>query len=475
MARRVILRLLAAAALFVTLHLSLLAFRKYLETKPTLRIPNFGGLYDTTITKKHPKLCYYKECLQGNWVPREPKFATLDDAKKEFPHWERCRIPGPPKGKMRPREQKKALEAERFLNVTNWVWKPREGEQIDWDAEDIVVRMLQMPGGIIFMGDTITHGHETAFRLFLETAGISLDSKEAKVKGRRSNNIHAHILRPNTTMTTKLQLMAGVPDSRLQYPVFTFIEDQLLLPQKEMLDIARRHGAPAKSQWKPRVVGVEGWESYLLDVTRPRIGEGTTVTRDTVVVLNTGAHWSRGKIYVLPEKVAPAEEQTALTNMYSDMIKVVLKRIEPLKRTTVMYRATSAGHPGCNEQLSPYTSYAQAFTTEAIHGKRVRKFFKSVEERKTQLRLDWDMFDVHNMIWKDHIIGQEQKRKLDTKGAANATTGGPKWLFLDVWGMSLQRADAHYQAGDCLHWCAPSIYWEWTRHLYHTLYLESEK
>jgi hypothetical protein len=90
-------------------------------------------------------------------VPRDPPFESLADFQKVFATrgsttWSKCEIANPPPGVTRTPKEKERLEQQRIVDVMNWVWKPARGEQIPWDAEDLVVRLLKTPGGIVFMG-----------------------------------------------------------------------------------------------------------------------------------------------------------------------------------------------------------------------------------------------------------------------------------------------------------------------------------
>lgn len=83
-------------------------------------------------------------------------------------------------------------------------------------------------------------------------------------------------------------------------------------------------------------------------------------------------------------------------------------------------------------------------------------------DKKARIRWDWDLFEVHNGIWRRKIEGMgTQGGTYDISEGMEAEQGqltGAKWYYFDIWDMSLQRPDAHEQPGkDCLHCEFPSF------------------
>lgn len=148
------------------------------------------------------------------------------------------------------------------------------------------------------------------------------------------NGLRQHILQPGHPLTLKLQRRAGVPDSRLRYPLFTIIEDHMLVHEDEIRMITK----PAKDYyWYHDWKRVEGWEDYVRKITRPRAGEENSVKGETIIVVNTGAHvsdcnllaaliltcsqqWSRGELSMLPGRKSVAAEQAHLTTVYRQLV-----------------------------------------------------------------------------------------------------------------------------------------------------------
>jgi hypothetical protein len=88
-------------------------------------------------------------------------------------------------------------------------------------------------------------------------------------------------------MTKILQERAGVPDSRMERPFFTLLEDHMLLGEPDIRTITK---AKPDYYWYHRFRRVEGWEDHLEWLATPREDEKDSVTEDTLVMLNAGAH-----------------------------------------------------------------------------------------------------------------------------------------------------------------------------------------
>lgn len=92
-------------------------------------------------------------------------------------------------------------------------------------------------------------------------------------------------------MTAYLQERAGVPDSRLQRPIYTKFDNHILIGEKEVREFTIPLGAKENFPWYDIFEYFEGWESFVRDAATPREGE-KGVSEDTILVLNTGAHVS---------------------------------------------------------------------------------------------------------------------------------------------------------------------------------------
>lgn len=178
-------RALGLVALLLLFHGLFLLFRRALESNPNRATtgavddpsdntpaPNHDGsafeeesdsttaISDSNQSRINSTLCQYNECLKGRWVPRDPPFESLEDFQKVFAargstKWSKCNIADPPKGVTRTPEEKERLEQQRVVDIMNWVWQPARGEQVPWDADDLVVRLLKTPGGLVIMGGAL--------------------------------------------------------------------------------------------------------------------------------------------------------------------------------------------------------------------------------------------------------------------------------------------------------------------------------
>lgn len=173
---------------------------------------------------------------------------------------------------------------------------------------------------------------------------------------------------------------------------------------------------------------------------------------------------------------------------------MVIQRFSQYNRLTIFYRATNPGHPSCHLYTKPFSSASEALKDEARFLELTDAQATSAIDRKVRRRWDWDLFDTHSHVWRKEIEGLQRAKKAFLERGGEG--GGPNWLFVDFYEMSLQRPDAHASPGrDCLHCalfpslnvffslsdvllylgCLPAIYNEWSRHVYHLLYLEMEQ
>jgi hypothetical protein len=95
----------------------------------------------------------------------------------------------------------------------------------------------------------------------------------------------------------RLLAKAGVPEERIERPILTYVRDDMLLPldrvTKLVARIAEEHDEEARKRISNVVLGE--WRSALRRNTEPLVLNGGKVwlgVRDTVLVLNSGTHWS---------------------------------------------------------------------------------------------------------------------------------------------------------------------------------------
>ncbi|KAH6919213.1 hypothetical protein BKA70DRAFT_1249545 [Coprinopsis sp. MPI-PUGE-AT-0042] len=234
-------------------------------------------------------------------------------------------------------------------------------------------------------------------------------------------------------------MRSGVPPSRLKRPILTMIEDSLLVNDADLKIISQRLGTGKGENWKTELPRMQSWPKDL-------------VPEDTVLLLNTGIH------------------QNYLTEAYRQMLRVMSEQLKPVSRLSIVYRATAPGHPKCYTRTAPYKSGRMAETMEKNVISRLLQAVTTEEEREEKRKQDWDLFSVHNDLWRRAIVRLEQERKQALARPYPYTKIYAKWYYLDVWNQALQRPDAHRDPlADCLSYCSPALFNQWTRHLHHAL------
>ncbi|KXN81230.1 hypothetical protein AN958_05691 [Leucoagaricus sp. SymC.cos] len=452
-------------------------------------------------------LCEPNECMIGSWKPREPPFRTLADIKREYPPSHRgvFKMCGSEENKRAEDSDRNAFhkaQEERLVQVMNWVWKPRKGRLGTWDAIEFVVRLLKCPGGLIFSGDSITRQQFQWVEYALAQADIRVTEDPSHLPSYSHKRLHQFILRPGDQMTAYLKDRAGVPDSRLRRPIYTKIDNHILIGEKEVREFSIPLGAKPDFPWYDIFEYFEGWESFVKDAARERGEDG--VTEDTILVLSTGAHWSRGTWYMLPNTGGVPEQQLRVTIAFRRMIDLVMSKLDPIPKLSIFYRATAPGHPGCSSSAfyqkfrvnstiaaqvdgdtksrlfvdaeTFYTSPYSDGSTAKIAMSNIREALElstlDQQQKLVRSRWDWDRFEAHNAEWKQAIASREQL----TNGVSSSDRA--TWFYMDIWNMALQRPDAHtqnlvdpsHENYDCLHWCVPAVVEEWTKYLNHLLF-----
>ncbi|KAH6916405.1 hypothetical protein BKA70DRAFT_1255682 [Coprinopsis sp. MPI-PUGE-AT-0042] len=469
---RTVNRCLGFLCLFIFLHFNIVAFRRHLAARlpddisdsedPERQAPPPVPVEQppAAVTLNPRPSGAIQRMLKGRWVPRTPPFSNLEEFQEELLREARHHGTSAPY-RIRRRERKglreaKALKAKRLVDMMNYVWQPERGRQVPWDPEDFLVRLLKTPAGIIFIGDSVTAGWQHAFNSYLEQ-GVSAEKGGIMFLEIKSLSMvkqlqeSGHLRWHRDIQRLRAPEAAGVPDSRMGAPVFTSIEDHMLL------------GKPWPLGFEAE--GVTGWEGYLQELIAPRAGEEGVVTGDSIVVMNTGPHWSRGTLSMLPELGSAFAEHRVLFQVYKDMIEIVIRNLSPMRRLTILPPSMHT------QKTKPYDGYHAALQGEADFIDQITDMAANPVDRKVRLRWDWDRFDVHNDLWRQAIPRlQREREEMKRKGEVAEAELPPKWLFVDFWPMSLQRPDAH---SDCLHWCLPAIYNEWSRHILHILHLEA--
>lgn len=257
--------------------------------------------------------CEGDECSRGSWNPRSPPFTSLADfqtayANRQDGTWSRCPSMAPP-DVIRTEEEQQRADEKRIVDLNNWVWNPSSGKMKQWDPEAFLVRCLRSPGGVILIGgvfllilvyallltassDSISQQHFHSLGYSLRMADIQFDVDPPYLVLYNHKNVHQHVLKPGAPSTKRILERAGVPESRLKRPVITMLEDHMLIGEEDIRAITERLGAPKVYTWYHDFQRVEDWETFVKNASTPRRGEEKTVTEDTVLIMNAGAHAS---------------------------------------------------------------------------------------------------------------------------------------------------------------------------------------
>ncbi|KAG6917497.1 hypothetical protein DXG01_002361 [Tephrocybe rancida] len=451
----------------------LLSSAPHRPPKPSLDI--VSGTTEN-VTKLKDNWCQTVECASGRWEPRQPPFTSLDQFREAYANrldvlWKGCSAIPDPSGGPKKVSTKGSVDEERLMQVMNWTWTPNVGELRKWDAEEFMVRLLKSPGGLILIGDSITQQHNHALGYLLNQANLDFDRNPSHLPMHDHKNVRQMLLKPHDPLTRKVLERAGVPESRLERPVVTMLEEHMLIGQRDIRSITERLGASKDYYWYHDFQRVPGWEKYVADAVKPRPEEEGSVTEDSILLMNGGAHWSRHELAMLPPRPTDREEQDRVKETYKQMMKLVIGRLSPIDRLSVFYRSTAPGHPVCEKSSSPYADDITAREAEKDMTPRLKAQVEG-EVKQQRARWDWDLFEVHNELWRRAIGGLMRDRAW--RRSRTGMMRGAKWYYLDLWDLNLQRPDAHSEPGiDCLHWCLPSVLNDWTLHLYHNLFLQS--
>lgn len=126
----------------------------------------------------------------------------------------------------------------------------------------------------------------------LNQGDIEFDSDLPHLPLHDHKNVHQLTLKPDIPKTLDLLKRSGVPASRLARPVVTMLEEHMLIHEPAIRAITERLGASKSYFWYHDFQRVDGWEDFVKNAAAPREGEEGTVNKDTVLMMNAGAHVS---------------------------------------------------------------------------------------------------------------------------------------------------------------------------------------
>jgi len=463
---------LARFSVLIFGFLTLLLYHCWLEQAPSTP---FDTIPEAVSTGRFAPWCSPEECSSGRWEPRQPPFTSMDEFRLAYANrldnvWKGCRAPPDSSNNSSSPEK---VDEDRLMQVMSWTWTPYIGKMKKWDAEDFVIRLLKSPGGLILIGDSITQQYHHALDYLLGQSDFRFDVDSPELPMYNHKNVHQAVLKPDHPMSLLVMERGNIPASRMKRPLFTLLEEHMLIDERDIRGITEQLGASPTYYWYHEFQRVDGWEEFVANASRPRDGE-EAVTEDTILFMNAGAHWSRHELAMLPAQKTDKAEQARVKESYRQMARLVTSRISPISRLAVFYRSTSPGHPNCAKKSLPYASPQDAYAAEQHIVPRLKALVDDPEMKQQRARWDWDLFDPHNEIWRLSVARLMWERHLRKQNGADAKNLGARWVYVDLWNQALQRPDAHSDpAVDCLHWCLPSVLNQWTEHLYHLLFLES--
>jgi len=264
--------------------------------------------------------------------------------------------------------------------------------------------MGQMLGGLqYFIGQ-----HEGEWprpvveEVFLEDNGIFVTSSYITLHP--ENQLFAKLLAKPS--------LAGVPPSRFSRPIVTVFRSDDLITQKELNATLLMAGMEEPVNMdNHRAMG--DWRQGLKNNSMEESWEGEL---DTIIVANTGPHWSPAHMWPAKDRVLLKGYQIMLDKVYNFFVN------SPLP-TLTFFRATSPAHQHCNNYSEPITLTSSA----------------AINPTPEEHLYGWHLFPEYNRM----------ARKLFGSSKHNNTR------YFDIWPLSVTRPDAH--AGwhntdfDCLH------------------------
>ncbi|EJD38178.1 hypothetical protein AURDEDRAFT_172812 [Auricularia subglabra TFB-10046 SS5] len=408
----------------------------------------------------------------GLWRPRMPPW-TQEDMRRLYNGFYQFTERLPEASTAQTEEEREKEERARAVALANWQWVPGLNASLerDWDWRKWAVRSLRSTGGVVVVGDSI---HLQLFHHLRSLLPSSFDLTEdfARVYGFQDPNsvqpAYLNVfLREDDAHAAELLKLAKVPATRLQRPVLSYIRDDLLM---SVGDVARLRDAAVRAvsddgdafaspedvqnAWKEFTSRIDDFDStkegqdgvtnVVIGGWRPRVDKllepigAWAGTEKTILVINTGAHWSGPCL--------PEIGEARLQRTYKGMVDIVAPQLVDLSsKAAVLFRPTVPGHPNCETATAPFAS-----ETEGNAMLAELDFFADMA---------WGTFPSYNLMWRTAFA------------ALHAEVG-----WLPVFTRSLLRPDAHRLGGDCLHVEGGSLLAEWGAEVWRVLYeLEGDR
>ena len=317
----------------------------------------------------------FERLTRGKWVPKPGRYD--DDAldREWGTRWWACQRPyySGWKTDELPMESKLELARRRMLRIASFDWHPELGTgPLGWNGTAFALAALNSEHGFILIGgpsDRSSHSLITADSLMKQAFDmLSIMMTVPDMHGQFDLFVESRTMRdgyPQEFWTTVAlnqhsphfprfrAALPHVPDERFKRPLLSFARNELLLPWPELQGMLSEYG---HRKWNP----MAGWylynatyEEFLPSDPTPRWkGE-----RNSVVLLNSGAHWNANRFNLTDQRIADA--------MFVDMVRRssspdltsqadrVSRRLAARPKLDIIYRSMTVGHFNCWEAEAP--------------------------------------------------------------------------------------------------------------------------
>ncbi|KAM0790481.1 hypothetical protein ACM66B_003356 [Microbotryomycetes sp. NB124-2] len=431
------------------------------------------------------RLCTPDELLYGQWRLRSPLPQTIRDVTDLYKYrpykalttehdgivntWE-TRTDGlycaHEYTKLETSETRRKDEA-RILKVAGWEWKSdaqQRGEcRIEqWDWKQVVKRLIMSPGGLVFVGDSITAQQYDSFALLLGNDPLHGPIIERVISPheRRLNAGRALFL--NSTHPQTLELLDElkpfkVPRERLDRPIVQVMRSNYLVTQKDIDDLGLNatHGSHElrPTDFDTDLAKLVGHNGTLVELDQGVEGGGWM---SSVIVTSVGNWWER--------YIDASESVSQSLIEFQNVMRAALARLDRLSREqgfTVVYRSVTRGTLSCQDYQEPIER------TNMTAMDQIGEYAWYLKQPMADMwrSLLSGVVDVQEEEDQDDVVERETQERQRPRRRRKS-----RWLSLDIADMSYQRPEAHrYPPTDCLHWCLPSVLDDWNWALWHLL------
>lgn len=405
----------------------------FLYMKPA-KLASLYEFVSSSEFQENPHSPKYRDSTIGSWIPSPARASDADVWNMPMT----CSPDFSPAAGGSDGRDKEGEARERGRHVASWEWVLQDGKRPrPWDTEAFIERALKSRGGFVFIGDSVMVQMLSGLGYFIGQHEGEWPRPVVEEVLLEDNGIFVTTsyitLLPENQLFAKLLAkpsLAGVPRSRFSRPIITSYRSDDLITQKELNATLLMAGLEEPVNMNNhRAMGE--WRQGLKNNSMEESWEGEL---DTIVVANTGPHWSPAHMWPAKDRVLLKAYQIMLDKVYDFFVN------SPLP-TLTFFRATSPAHQHCNNHSDPITLTSSA----AINPAPEKHLY------------GWHLFPEYNRM----------ARELFGSSKHNNTR------YFDIWPLSVTRPDAHIgwhnNDFDCLHWCQPSVTEWWVRSLWHTI------